>query len=327
METKNLISVCIANYNKWNVIKKCLDSIKKYEWSNNIEIVIVDDCSTDNSEEVIMNRIKDNLDIKVVFEKNTKNSGPWFTYNHTLNIAHGQYISIIDSDDFLIGSSLKEKLEYFNQNPKLKIVYWNGTFFENDVLNWLSIHKNIFGLFKKCNLVPKKIFWEICCKVPTLLYTSCLINKGFLDEIWWFDEDCYSNDYILSLKIFKNLKTSEEFTFDDRICFWYRVDANNISKNYDRILKMLREVLDKYCPENLKSLWYSNIYFTNALSNLTVWKYKKAVNSMYKSMKYKFSIKKIWFFILSLFIPYKLINKIPPKLLQIIKQKILKNFQ
>jgi len=324
---KTLISICIANYNKWNAIIECLDSIKKYEWSNKIEIVIVDDCSTDNSEEIIKTWIKNNSDINVVFEKNTKNSGPWFTYNHTLNLAHGQYISIIDSDDFLISSSLKEKLEYFNQNPELKIVYWNGTFFENDELNWLSIHKNIFDLFKKCNFIPREIFWKICCKVPTLLYTSCLIEKKFLDRIWWFDEDCFSNDYILSLKIFKNLKSNKEFTIDDKIAFAYRINNNNISKNYDRILLMLKEVLDKYCPDELKNLWYSNIYFTNALSNITIWQYKKAFSSMKTSIHYQFSIKKIVLFLCSCLVPYKLINRIPPKTLQWIKSKILKDFQ
>jgi len=48
---------------------------------------------------------------------------------------------------------------------------------------------------------------------------------------------------------------------------------------------------------------------------------------MQKSMKYKFSLKKVILFMISFLIPYKLINKIPPKKLQKIKSKILKIFQ
>lgn len=321
------ISICIANYNKWNAIIECLDSIKKYEWNNNIEVVIVDDYSTDNSIKIITEWIKDNPSISVIVEKNDKNSWPWYTYNHAIKLAHWNYVTFMDSDDFFIASTLQEKLKLFKDNSNLKIVYWNGTFYENWELNWSSIHINIFNLFKILNYEPEKILNEIVCKIPMLSVSTSLIKKDFLDEIWWFDDKCFSNDLVLNIKIFQHLKSSNEFSVYDKIAFWYRINDNNISKDYDRILKMLKEVLDKYCPDELRPIWYSNIYFTNALSNLTVWKYKKAVNSMYKSTKYKFSIKKIWFFILSLFIPYKLLNKIPPKKIQLIKSKILKNFQ
>lgn len=321
------ISICIANYNKQDYITECLNSIKSFENWKNIEVVIVDDCSKDNSINVIKKWIKDNPSINVILDKNDKNSWPWYTYNHAIKLAHGEYITFMDSDDFFIDSTLQDKLSLFKKNPNLKIVYWNWTFYENEELNWSSIHTNIFNLFKKLNYDPKKILNEIVCKVPMLSVSSSLIKKSFLEEIWWFDDRCFSNDFVLNIKIFQHLKSREEFDVYDKIAFWYRINDNNISKNYDRILTMLKEVLDKYCPEELKSLWYSNIYFTNALSNLTIWKYKKSINSMHKSMKYKFSIKKIWFFILSLFIPYKLIYKIPPRKLQKIKQKILKNFQ
>lgn len=322
-----MISICIANYNKQDYIKECLDSIKVFENWKNIEVIIVDDCSKDNSIEVIKKWINDNPDIKVIFEKNDVNSWPWYTYNHAIRIAHWEYITFMDSDDFFIDSTLQDKLKLFKKNPNLNIVYWNGTFYENWELNWSSIHINIFKLFENLNYEPEKILNEIICKIPMLSVSTSLIKKDFLDEIWWFDDKCFSNDFVLNIKIFQNLKSSNEFSVYDKIAFWYRINDNNISKDYDRILKMLKEVLDKYCPDELRPIWYSNIYFTNALSNLTVWKRTKALKSMQKSIKYKFSLKKVILFIVSFFIPYRLINKIPPKKLQKIKSKILKIFQ
>lgn len=322
-----MLSICIANYNKKEYIKECLDSIKSFESWKNIEVIIIDDCSTDNSMKIIKEWIKGNPSISVIVGKNDKNSWPWYTYNHAIKLAHWDYVTFMDSDDFFISSTLQGKLKLFKDNSNLKIVYWNGTFYENWELNWSPIHKNIFNLFESLNCNPQKILNEIACKIPMLSVSTSLIKKSFIDEIWWFDDNCFSNDFVLNIKIFQHLKSSEEFGVYEKIAFWYRINDNNISKNYDRILKMLKEVLDKYCPEELKPIWYSNIYFTNALSNLTVWEYKKAVISMHKSTKYKFSIKKIWFFILSLLIPYKLINRIPPKKLQKIKSKILKKFQ
>ena len=321
------ITICIANYNKQDCILQCLDSVKSFENLKDIEIVIVDDCSTDNSLEIIKKWKSDNPNIKIIIEKNDKNSWPWYTYNHAIKLAHWEYITFMDSDDFFIDSTLQDKLSLFKKNPSLKIVYGNWTFYENWELNWFPIHTNIFNLFENLNYNPQKILNEIVCKIPMLSVSTSLIKKSFLDRIWWFDNDCFSNDFVLNIKVFQHLKSNEEFCVYDKIAFWYRINDNNISKNYDRILKMLKEVLDKYCPEQLKPIWYSNIYFTNALSNLTVWEYKKAVNSMHKSTKYKFSIKKKLIFILSLFIPYKLIYKIPSKKLQKIKSKILKIFQ
>lgn len=322
-----MISICIANYNKQNYIKECLDSIKIFENWKDIEVIIIDDCSKDNSVEVIKKWTKDNPDIKVIFEKNDVNSWPWYTYNHAIRIASWEYITFMDSDDFFIDSTLQDKLNLFEKNPSLKIVYWNGTFYENWELNWSSIHTNIFNLFENLNYKPEKILNEIVCKIPMLSVSTSLIKKDFLDEIWWFDDKCFSNDFVLNIKIFQHLKYREEFDVYDKIAFWYRINDNNISKNYDRILTMLKEVLDKYCPDELRPIWYSNIYFTNALSNLTVWKRIKALKLMKKSMKYKFSFKKVILFMMSFFIPYRLINKIPPKKLQKIKSKILKIFQ
>jgi len=327
MENFGKISICIANYNKQEYIRECLNSIKSFENWKNIEVIIVDDCSKDNSIEIIKEWIKDNPDIKVIFEKNDVNSWPWYTYNHAIRIASWKYITFMDSDDFFIDSTLQDKLKLFKKNPNLNIVYWNGTFYENWELNWSSIHTNIFNLFENLNYEPEKILNEIICKIPMLSVSTSLIKKSFLDEIWWFDDKCFSNDFVLNIRIFQNLKSSNEFSVYDKIAFWYRINDNNISKDYDRILKMLKEVLDKYCPNELRPIWYSNIYFTNALSNLTVWKRTKALKLMQKSIKHKFSLKKVILFMISFLIPYKLINKIPPKKIQKIKSKILKFFQ
>lgn len=322
-----LISICIANYNKSVYIKQCLDSILNIETYQNKEIVIVDDCSTDNSVEIINNWIKFNWSkIKIIFKINEKNSWPWYTYNRAIKNSSWEYITFMDSDDFFINASLENKLGKFTKSKNLKVIYWNWDFYENSKFSNSSIHENIYKTFKGNNFNPNKILEIIYCKVPMLSISSALIKKEFLNKIWWFDEKILSNDWILNIKIFKNLQNSSNFEIDLNIAFAYRIYENNISKDFDKILIMLSEVIEKYCTENLKDLWYSNIYFTNSLSNLTIWNYKKAFTSMKKSINSKFEVKKILVFILVM-TSTKIIKYIPKRILNKIKSIILKYFQ
>jgi hypothetical protein len=232
----------------------------------------------------------------------------------------------MDSDDFFINESLNFKLEEFKKNPYLKIIYWNWIFFENKIFSISSIHENISKVFNFYNYNPEKILNHIYCKVPLLSLSSSLIKKDFINEIWCFDETILSNDWILNIKIFQNLKLWEEFRVDKTPAFAYRIYENNISKNYDKILLLLSQVIEKYCPKDLQNIGYSNIYFTNALSNLTIWNYKKAFDSIKKSIKYKFEVKKIILFIIWI-IWSSIIKFIPKNILNKIKSIILKYFQ
>lgn len=92
------ISVIVPVYNVENYVEKSLQSLFDQTYKN-IEIIIVDDCSTDNSKSIIENLIKDRKNI--IFFSNKKNSGLSFTRNEALKQATGDYIGYIDSDDYI----------------------------------------------------------------------------------------------------------------------------------------------------------------------------------------------------------------------------------
>lgn len=92
------ISVIVPVYNVEKYVGKCLDSLFNQTYKN-IEIIIVDDCSTDNSKKIVEEKIKDHKN--VVFFGNTKNSGLAYTRNIALERSTGDYIGYIDSDDYI----------------------------------------------------------------------------------------------------------------------------------------------------------------------------------------------------------------------------------
>ena len=95
-----LISFVVTSYNYEKYILKTLESIKAQTYKN-FEIIIVDDCSQDNSCKVIEEFISDNQNLRITLIKHEKNSGQLASMITGLKASQGQFISFIDSDDVL----------------------------------------------------------------------------------------------------------------------------------------------------------------------------------------------------------------------------------
>lgn len=116
MKKDELITIVVPCYNVEKYVEKCVDSILKQTYKN-IEVILVEDCSTDNTYNIIKKYPK--LDKRVKLIKNEKNGGLSFSRNAGIKAASGKYIGFIDSDDYvnetfyegLMGAIKKEKAE------------------------------------------------------------------------------------------------------------------------------------------------------------------------------------------------------------------------
>ena len=103
-----LISIIIISYNLEEYIAKCINSIKAFK-GKEIEIVIVDNFSEDNSLDIINKQIENNDRIRVI--KNEQNNGPMAARIQGLNAARGEYLLFIDGDDYINSDSIKKLCE------------------------------------------------------------------------------------------------------------------------------------------------------------------------------------------------------------------------
>lgn len=94
------VSFVVTSYNYANFIEQALNSIKNQTYKD-FEIIVVDDFSTDNSVEIIENFINSNPDLKIKLIKHDKNYGQLKAILTGLNNAAGDFVSFIDSDDFI----------------------------------------------------------------------------------------------------------------------------------------------------------------------------------------------------------------------------------
>lgn len=158
------ISVIVSVYNTEKYIEKCLDSLLNQTYSN-IEIVVINDCSTDGSLKILKKYAKkyDNI----ILIENKENKGLSYSRNVGLEKATGKYIGYIDSDDYVDSTYYEQMMKAIKKEKSeiaiadMKIVYEDGSFPDyvskgcNGEVNTLNIIKN--GLAASaCNKLFKR---------------------------------------------------------------------------------------------------------------------------------------------------------------------------
>lgn len=114
----NKISVIIPTFNSEKTILRCLDSVCEQS-CRDLEIIIVDDHSSDATIRMVTEKVR--LDKRIKIVENVQNMGAGFSRNVGLNLATGNYISFVDSDDFLHPKTYEsvDKAILMNQKPDL----------------------------------------------------------------------------------------------------------------------------------------------------------------------------------------------------------------
>ncbi len=114
-----LFSVLIANHNREPFIKECLESVLKQSYSN-LEVIFVDDCSTDNSIDVFKEFAKSDSRFKLFI--NEKNSGCGYTKKRCIDLASGSVCGFLDSDDVITPDAIELMMNVHMEHPEVSII-------------------------------------------------------------------------------------------------------------------------------------------------------------------------------------------------------------
>lgn len=107
----DLVSIIMPSYNTAQYIAKTVQSVIDQSYQN-WELIIVDDCSTDNTDFVV-SKINDQ---RIIFLKNKKNSGAAVSRNRALREAKGKWIAFLDSDDLWESDKLEKQIQFMKKN-------------------------------------------------------------------------------------------------------------------------------------------------------------------------------------------------------------------
>ena len=120
---EGLVSIIMPTYNCAKFIGETIDSIQAQTYSS-WELIIVDDCSEDNTKEIVENYM--NLDKRIKYNCLEKNSGAAIARTTAMNLADGEYMAFCDSDDIWINNKLEKQLMFMKKiNTPLHVLRMN----------------------------------------------------------------------------------------------------------------------------------------------------------------------------------------------------------
>ena len=118
---KPLFTIGIASYNYASYMEKGLNAIKRQKFKN-YEVLISDDCSTDNSVEVIKKYIADNPDMNIRLIENDKNRGIEYNKNKLIECCEGEYLMLCDADDWMADNCLEVMADIIEKEHPDRII-------------------------------------------------------------------------------------------------------------------------------------------------------------------------------------------------------------
>lgn len=136
------VSVLIPVYNKQDHIEQCIQSVLKQSIKKELEIICVDDGSTDQSHQILERLQKYDARLQIITQKN---KGAGAARNTALHAATGEFVHFMDADDYYMGNDVLEHL--YNSCIAHKVTAASGLFYMNE--NGKVTSKNIFGRLSK----------------------------------------------------------------------------------------------------------------------------------------------------------------------------------
>jgi glycosyltransferase involved in cell wall biosynthesis len=171
-----LVSVIIPTYNRADYLKLVLKSVLEQTYKN-IEVIVADDGSTDNTAEVVADF--NDPRIKYFYQRNT--GLPAATRNLGLREVSGEYIAFLDSDDLWLPKKLEIQVEYLRNHPEYYLVYSNAW-----IIDETGARKGLIAnleLFKEGEIFNNLVKYNF---IPQL---TVLMKRKVFEEIGFFNED------------------------------------------------------------------------------------------------------------------------------------------
>jgi len=251
MKKQSLVSVIIPTYNREKCIRRAIESVLDQTYQN-VELIVVDDGSTDNTKEILEPFIKSGK-IKYFYQPNR---GPATARNLGIKNSKGEFIALLDSDDEWLPEKLEKQIGLFqnSKDEKLGFVGCNIIFI-NEITNKtieykIPRYKNFFRFLLSEFMWPPQL--------STIITKKQIIEEvGLFDEKVWFGEDLdmwiriakkYNFDFVLDCLTKIHLHpTSLSFTTKpykitksyDYITQKYKQDYQRFPKIYSTRLRLL----------------------------------------------------------------------------------------
>lgn len=220
---EGLVSVIMPIYNAEKYLVSALESIFIQDYKD-IEIILVDDCSRDNSEKIIVDLQKEHPEI--VYFRQSKNMGAGVSRNKALELAKGQYVAFLDSDDIWLPNKISKQIELMKSS---------GNPFSYTAIEMIDDK----GVIKK----GKRSIKETCdykyLLHNTIIATSSVVIDRMVVGEFWMSLRRGGQDYATWLMLLRNGTIASGI---NEVLVRYRVTQGSLSSNKFKSIKQVWEI-------------------------------------------------------------------------------------
>lgn len=291
------VSVIIPTYKKPDLTIRTIESVL-HQTYNNIEIIVVDDGSPDDTEI----RLK-SLEDKIVYIKKT-NGGASSARNLGIKKSTGQYIALLDCDDIYYPDKISESINCLENNEDCGFVYTGA--------NYIDRNDDIITKQKLLNKSPCGWVFPELIKRNFICNSTVVARKECFDKVGLFDESIFiCADWEMWLRISRKYKAS----YIEKELTGYRLTDSYTSANMDAAINEISYLLAKLSRENkipqkLQKQCLSNALFSFGLDYAVMDNVKKARTTLIESLVRQPLKLKILFFYLSILLTPTLSKKL-----------------
>lgn len=225
-----LVSIVLITYNSARYVLETLESVKYQTW-NNIELIVSDDGSTDDTITICSNWLAENQDrfYKAILITVPENTGIPANCNRGYRAVNGQWIKTISGDDILLENCIKDNLQYAQRFPDssfivsdVKVIDENGITIRDEVVNEGVLY--IAGMHTVKKQLKAYTRWPVFLNVPTFFCKSDILEKvGYCDEEFSIYED--------TTMVIRIMAQGLRMYYMKRPTVAYRIHPNSISRS------------------------------------------------------------------------------------------------
>lgn len=248
MLTTSLVSIIMPSFNSSLFIEDSIKSVLNQSYKN-WELIIVDDFSKDNSVEIINSFVQ--KDSRIIAKYLNKNSGAAIARNIGLNLAKGNYIAFLDSDDLWKPNKLETHIKFMVENN------YSMTYSNYELINEKGIKLN------KEIKVPSSITYDQYLKNTIIGCLTVVINRDIVGD-FHMPNIRTSQDMATWLQILKNGYTA--YGIKQSLAYYRLVASSNSSKK----IKAAKDVWKVYRDIENLSLFYSCVCFLGYVLNALI---------------------------------------------------------
>lgn len=245
----SVVSVIMPAYNAEKTIGAAIESVLQQSFKD-FELIIIDDCSSDGTFEIMQQYAE--VDRRIRICRNKINSGVSFTRNYGTEIAEGEWIAYLDSDDMWKSEKLEKQLSVIDNYPQASLIYTASSFISDDGVEYSYVME-----------AEEKTSYCTLLKRNLLSCSSVLIKADIVKNIK-MPGDHMHEDYYTWLMALKKVKYA--YGINEPLLI-YRLSSNSKSSNRIKSAKMIYQTY--------KAIGYSQVLSFILMLNYSLHSIKK----------------------------------------------------